>query len=120
MTNKQDAMIANVFLYQCTHTIDIIDAIYIGVYARLHDSKYLTKIDDLIAKGLSLHLRRSVVNALSNDDCTEYGHHHAAHVGRGDGVLEQQQGHGDHGYPLGHNITLLVSNKFSYENKIYI
>ena len=42
MTNKQDAMIANVFLYQCTHTIDIIDAIYIeyiGVYARLHDSK---------------------------------------------------------------------------------
>ena len=51
---------------------------------------------------------------------TEYGHHHAAHVGGGDGVLEQQQGHGDHGYPLGHNITILVSNKFSYENKIYI
>ena len=48
MTNKQDAMIANVFLYQCTHIVDIIDAIYIGVYARLHDSKYLTKIDDLI------------------------------------------------------------------------
>ena len=38
------------------------------------------------------------------------GHHHAPHVGRGDGVLEQQQGHGDHdhGYPLGHNITLLL------------
>ena len=52
--------------------------------------------------------------ALSNDDRTKYGHHHAAHVGRGDGVLEQKQGHGDHGYPLGHNITLLVSNKFSY------
>ena len=33
---------------------------------------------------------------------TEYGHHHAAHVGGGDGVLEQQQGDGDHGDALGH------------------